>query len=83
MPLSTVSKIGSSISLSFGQPDEDERAPARAASRSACSKAFGETAAGDRHVRPAELLDLRDGVLLAGVDDVVRAELLGQSSFSS
>ena len=73
-PPSTVWKIGRRISFSRRQADADQRAAAGERSERLL-EGGGLTGRRDRLVGAAERLDRRDRVLLAGVDEVLGAEL--------
>ena len=73
-PPRTVSKIGTRMWLSAGRPTQTSLPP-RASEPMACSKALGADGGRDRDVGSAEALDGGDRILLAGVHEVVGAEL--------
>ena len=77
-PPSTVSKIGSFISLSAGRPTQTSVPPRRERAEGLLERDRVDRG-GDRRVGAAEALDRRDRVLLAGVDDVLGAERAGAS----
>nr|BFE79338.1 hypothetical protein GCM10020093_019390 [Planobispora longispora] len=77
MPPSTVSKTGRLIALSLGRDQHQAAAAPQAGVRLLQhARAGGQH---DRHVGPAERLDLGDRVAGGGVDGVGGAQLLGQA----